>query len=86
MLELYNMLTQLLDTGGRIFVIEIYLGMIAALITTFFPSFLTAVVSEESPFFSKDLVRFMKYTIFTVYTRSWLIVVAAASLSVYICV
>jgi hypothetical protein len=89
-LALYNMLTQLLDTGGRIFVIGIYLGLIAALITTFFSInvylHLTAVISEESPFFSKDLVRFMKDTIFTVYTRSWLIVVAAASLSAYICV
>jgi hypothetical protein len=51
-----------------------------------FSHHLTAFVSEETPFFPKYLVRFMKCTIFTVYTRSWLIVVAAASLSVYICV
>jgi hypothetical protein len=79
-----------LVSGGRIFVIGIYLGLLASLVTTFFAinvyMSLSAKISEESPYFSTSIVHWMDMTIFSLYTRSYVIILVLALAFMYICV
>jgi hypothetical protein len=76
--------------GGRIFVIGIYLGLIASLVTTFFAINVymseSAVFNHESPFFDVELVSWQRTQIFQNYTRSYIIICLIALFAMYICV
>ena len=79
-----------LVSGGRIFVIGIYIGLLASLVTTFFAinvyMSLSAKITEESPYFSTNLVHWMDNVIFALYTRSYIIVVVLTCAFAYVCV
>ena len=83
-------LSHILHTGGRIFVIGIYLGLLVSLVTTFFAFNIymneSAILGQDSPFFDVELVGWQKKTIFDNYTRSYLWICFVAIFSVYICV
>jgi hypothetical protein len=76
--------------GGRIFVIGIYLGLIASLVTTFFAINVymgeSAIFNHESPFFDFELVSWQRREIFLNYTRSYIIICLIAIFAMYICV
>jgi hypothetical protein len=78
------------NAGGRIFVIGIYLGLIASLVTTFFAINVymgeSAVFNHESPFFDFELVSWQRTQIFQYYTRSYIIICLIAIFAMYICV
>ncbi len=70
--------------------VGIYLGLLAALISTFFIVNVffgaSGIFMQDSAFFSYDLTNYMQTTIFHTYTRSWVVVVAAVFFSLYVCV
>jgi hypothetical protein len=78
------------NAGGRIFVIGIYLGLIASLVTTFFAINVymgeSAIFNHESPSFDFELVTWQRHTVFDNYTRSYIIVLFMAIFAMYICV
>jgi hypothetical protein len=78
------------NAGGRIFVIGIYLGLIASLVTTFFAINVfmgeSAIFGGDSPFFDFELVSWQRRLIFENYTRSYIIICLVAIIAMYICV
>jgi hypothetical protein len=76
--------------GGRVFVVGIYFGLIVSLVTTFcaINSYFgeSAIFDEDSPFFSSEMVSFMKKTVFQTYTTSYLTICLLAFGSLYVCV
>ena len=78
------------NAGGRIFVIGIYLGLMASLVTTFFAINIymneSAILGQDSPFFDFELVSWQKRLIFENYTRSYACICFVAIFAMYICV
>ena len=78
------------DTGGRLYLIGIYLGMLLAVITTFFAincyMHLSAKIAPDSPIYSWQLASSMSTIVYTTYGPFVGVISCAAILCLYICV